>query len=202
MRSYKTSFSPILESWEWKQWECILRRVTKRSLTCRKALPSLSVGQEVVFNINELKELRHLEGELSLSKLENVVNVMQAKEAKEANLKNKQKLDNLQLRWSTEISHLQDGKDVGKAGLESLQPHTGLKNLTIGDYCGLRFSSWIMTDLSCYTRLVSVILYSCGNCKILPPLGQLCSLKALEIRKMNNVEYYICREQRNCASKI
>ncbi|XXG40986.1 hypothetical protein AAC387_Pa01g1563 [Persea americana] len=64
-----------------------------------KGLQTLSyfnVGKEIGCGINELKDLIHVSGFLSISELENVVNV---EEAKEAQLKNKQKIDELELRW-------------------------------------------------------------------------------------------------------
>ncbi|XXG41059.1 hypothetical protein AAC387_Pa01g1612 [Persea americana] len=75
-----------------------------------KGLQTLSyfnVGKEIGRGINELKDLIHLRGFLSISELENVVNV---EEAKEAQLKNKQKIDELELRWKCDdVESRQEG---------------------------------------------------------------------------------------------
>ncbi|XXG41137.1 hypothetical protein AAC387_Pa01g1671 [Persea americana] len=75
-----------------------------------KGLQTLSyfnVGKENGRGINELKDLIHLRGYLCISELENVVNV---EEAKEAQLKNKQKIDRLELQWKCDdVESRQEG---------------------------------------------------------------------------------------------
>ncbi|XXG41013.1 hypothetical protein AAC387_Pa01g1579 [Persea americana] len=66
------------------------------TLKSLQMLMYFNVGKEIGCGINELKDMIHLRGYLRISKLENVVNV---EEAKEAQLKNKQKIDRLGLRW-------------------------------------------------------------------------------------------------------
>ncbi|XP_010271394.1 PREDICTED: putative disease resistance protein RGA3 [Nelumbo nucifera] len=112
-------------------------------LTYLKTLPYFVVGQDDGFMLGELKTLQHLHGKLSISKLENVTDMLQAKEA---NLKEKKRLNELEFQWSDVIGNLQDGGDTD-AVLESLQPHTGLKGLTIRSYPGISFPNWMMMGL-------------------------------------------------------
>ncbi|XXG41056.1 hypothetical protein AAC387_Pa01g1610 [Persea americana] len=75
-----------------------------------KGLQTLSyfnVGKEIGRGINELKDLIHLRGSLRISELENVVDV---EEAKEVQLKNKQKIDKLELQWKCDdVESRQEG---------------------------------------------------------------------------------------------
>lgn len=70
--------------------------------------------------------------------------------------------------------------------LESLEANTNLTNLIIRNYDGIQFPKWIGD--SSFSKLVSVTLESCCRCEILPPLGQLPSLKYLCM-----VEFYLKR---------
>ncbi|XP_077225818.1 uncharacterized protein LOC143859026 [Tasmannia lanceolata] len=77
--------------------------------------------------------------------------------------------------------------------LEGLEPHCNLKDLRIKGYNGIRFPGWIQNSL--LTNLVNVSLNNCWRCENLPPLGQLPSLKNLEISGMSalkqiNNEFY------------
>ncbi|XXG40994.1 hypothetical protein AAC387_Pa01g1564 [Persea americana] len=81
-----------------------------------QTLSNLIVGKEIGRGINELKDLIHLSGFLCISKLENVVNV---EEAKEAQLKNKEKIDSLELVWKyDDVESRQEGieEESGNAG--------------------------------------------------------------------------------------
>ncbi|XXG41060.1 hypothetical protein AAC387_Pa01g1613 [Persea americana] len=145
-----------------------------------KGLQTLSyfnVGKEIGRGINELKDLIHLRGFLSISELENVVNV---EEAKEAQLKNKQKIDELELRWKCDdVESRQEG--IEEEVLNALQPHTSLKSLYIKGYCGVRFPTWLGD--SSFSKLISVNLRKC-RCRLLPPLGRLPSLQSLGLSNL------------------
>ncbi|KAJ8648624.1 hypothetical protein MRB53_001647 [Persea americana] len=70
-------------------------------------LQLFSTDIEIGHGMNELKDLIHLRGYLCISELENVVDV---EEAKEVHLKNKQKIDRLQLRWKCDsVESWQEG---------------------------------------------------------------------------------------------
>ncbi|PSS24320.1 Disease resistance RPP13-like protein [Actinidia chinensis var. chinensis] len=128
--------------------------------------------------INELKEFDHLRGKLSLSSLQNVIG---GNDAFEANLKEKKYLEELVMKWGNTTDDSQNEREV----LEKLQPHTNLKGLTIKNYGGTRFPDWL-GDWS-YAKIVSLFLTECHNCFSLPPLGQLASLKCLNIARMNEI---------------
>ncbi|PON38773.1 LRR domain containing protein, partial [Trema orientale] len=126
--------------------------------------------------IKQLKELQDLHGTLEISGLENVVDV---KDALEAELKNKKFLNQLELYWDWDDSHVPNDSQKEREVLRALQPHANLKELSLCSYQGTSFPDWVGNHL--YTNLVKVILSDCDNCYRLPPLGQLSSLRQLEI---------------------
>ncbi|XP_057499194.1 putative disease resistance RPP13-like protein 1 [Actinidia eriantha] len=141
-------------------------------------LTDFVVGKCSGAGIDELKEFVHLRGKLSLSSLQNVIG---GKDAFEANLKKKKHIEELVLKWGNTTEDSQNEREV----LEKLQPHTNLKCLTIKNYGGTRFPDWL-GDQS-YSKIVSLFLSECHNCFSLPPLGQLASLKCLNIARMNEI---------------
>ncbi|XP_057498261.1 putative disease resistance RPP13-like protein 1 [Actinidia eriantha] len=141
-------------------------------------LTDFVVGKCSGAGIDELKEFVHLRGKLSLSSLQNVIG---GKDAFEANLKKKKHIEELVLKWGNTTEDSQNEREV----LEKLQPHTNLKCLTIENYGGTRFPDWL-GDQS-YSKIVSLFLSECHNCFSLPPLGQLASLKCLNIARMNEI---------------
>ncbi|KAF8038570.1 hypothetical protein BT93_B1187 [Corymbia citriodora subsp. variegata] len=77
------------------------------------------------------------------------------------------------------------GKESDEILLQELQPSLNLRSLEIKGYGGTRFPSW----MSCMRKLVQLRLYDCAGCKSLPSLGELTSLKHLEIDKLPIVAY-------------
>jgi hypothetical protein len=67
-----------------------------------------------------------------------------------------------------------------------LQPHEGLKELTITNYGGAEFPTW----LKCvsFSNMVLLRIEYCKNCTLLPPVGKLPSLKGLFIQSMASVK--------------
>ncbi|XP_027193530.1 putative disease resistance protein At3g14460 [Cicer arietinum] len=115
---------------------------------------------------------------LSISKLENVAFSMDASNVK---LKEKKCLDDLMLQWGNG----EDGNGNEMEVVENLEPHKGLKRLTIEYYGGARFPNWL-TDPS-YWALQLVDLRHCKYCNSLPTLGHLPLLKDLFIEGFTNV---------------
>lgn len=74
-----------------------------------------------------------------------------------------------------------------EAMLESLRPHGDLKELVIQHYYGSKLSSSWMGD-PVFSILASITLDDCRKCEILPPLGQLPSLKHLLIRYFPSIK--------------
>ncbi|KAK4564565.1 hypothetical protein RGQ29_006587 [Quercus rubra] len=130
----------------------------------------------------ELKWLNDLRGKLEIKNLAWVKDATPEFEA--ANLKEKQCLSELILKWNPEGD---DGVDVSddENSMNSLQPHESLKSLEVDGYMGVRFSSW----LSFLTNLVDLCISDCKKCQYLPPLYQLPSLRRLDIWFMDGLEY-------------
>ncbi|KAF7116189.1 hypothetical protein RHSIM_RhsimUnG0036500 [Rhododendron simsii] len=151
-------------------------------LTCLQTLSNFIVSQDEGSTINELKNLIHLRGTLCISPLENVADAL---DASRANLKDKQGLDILLMKWSNVSDNSRDGS-VESNVLDMLRPHNKLKELTIIGYHGLTFPTWVGNSLFC--NMVSLKFQNCENCISLPPLGQLPSLENLHIQGMKTVE--------------
>ncbi|XVF65858.1 hypothetical protein PTKIN_Ptkin09bG0284700 [Pterospermum kingtungense] len=77
--------------------------------------------------------------------------------------------------------------------LEGLKPSQNLKSLSIRNFRGNKFPSWVWRsihsggDSFLLDNLVELDLFNCTNCARLPTLGKLRNLKILEIKRMNNV---------------
>ncbi|XP_039129057.1 putative disease resistance protein At3g14460 [Dioscorea cayenensis subsp. rotundata] len=69
---------------------------------------------------------------------------------------------------------------------EHLQPHQNVQELVILFYKGSSFPKWLGN--SSFSKLVSITMKGCYNCKVLPPLGQLPSLKSLCIEDFVKVK--------------
>ncbi|KAL4355623.1 hypothetical protein AHAS_Ahas09G0005200 [Arachis hypogaea] len=148
---------------------CELRTLSKYIVKCKKG--------------HSLKELRHLNlgGKLIIEGLGNIGSIS---EDEHANLKGKQDLRELTLSWSKsgDKTKLRVGAEEV---LEALQPHSTLELLTIQDYEGLDWPTWMGNN-----NLVSLRLVYCGKCKRLPPVGKLPNLKKLVVQSgMKDVQY-------------
>ncbi|RYR75220.1 hypothetical protein Ahy_A02g009889 isoform B [Arachis hypogaea] len=148
-------------------------------------LSKFVVGKQEDNGIQELGGLLNLHGSLEIEKLENVVD---GNEARSARIIDKKHIDELLLKWSLSsgddmVSNTHtDEQDI----LWGLQPHTGLKQLTVDGYKGKIFPDWI--GHSFYQNMTSVSLKCCKNCYMLPSLGQLPSLKSLRIERFDELK--------------
>jgi hypothetical protein len=154
-----------------------------RKLKNLQHLSCFHVGKHVEKGIKELGTLSNLQGSFSITKLENVIN---SSEASEAKIMDKKYLEELSLSWSEDakdhFTNSQSEMDI----LGKLQPTKNLKRLDVHSYRGTRFPEWV-GDPS-YHNLTELYLSDCLNCCILPPLGQLSSLKTLMVRRMSMLE--------------
>ena len=132
-------------------------------------------------HIKLLKELQDLNGTLEIMGLENVVDV---KDVLEADLKNKKFIRELILRWDD--SHVPDNSPENIQVLCALEPHANLEKLCILGYKSTSSPNWV-GDRS-FSNIVKVVLINCENCCFLQPLGQLPSLKHLEIESFHGLE--------------
>jgi len=131
--------------------------------------------------LQELGGLNKLRGQLAIKNLGHGKGV--ALECKAANLKEKQHLRTLSIKWSQRGSY--DANNSDEASLEGLEPHPNLKGLSLENYQGSRIPSW----LSLLTNLVSFKLKSSPKCQYLPTLSQLPSLKNLTLWELKAMEY-------------
>ncbi|XP_039162210.1 putative disease resistance protein At3g14460 [Eucalyptus grandis] len=144
-------------------------------------LSKFMVGTEKGLQLKELKTLSHLQGELCISKLQKVEDV---RDAVDANLLGKQGLRKLFLHWDEDFEIFRNDKHESQV-LESLQPPIDIENLTILNYGGAIFPSWL--DGSSNSRIVSLSLWDCPYVTSLPSLGQLPSLRELSLKGLNAV---------------
>ncbi|RVW70278.1 putative disease resistance protein [Vitis vinifera] len=105
--------------------ESIGRKIAKKC----KGLP-LAVKTLAGSRVGELRDLSHLSGTLAILKLQNVVD---ARDALKSNMKGKECLDKLRLDWEDDNAIAGDSQDAASV-LEKLQPHSNLKELSIGCY--------------------------------------------------------------------
>ncbi|KAG5564306.1 hypothetical protein RHGRI_000490 [Rhododendron griersonianum] len=146
-----------------------------------QTLPNFIVGNGNESTITELGNLIHLRGTLSISGLENVTDAL---DARRANLKDKQGLDVLLMKWSNVSDNARNGSVESKV-LDMLEPHKKLKELSIYGYGGLKFPTWVGNSL--FSNMVCLKFENCEKCTSLPPLGQLPSLAKLYIQGMKVV---------------
>ncbi|KAJ1388215.1 P-loop containing nucleoside triphosphate hydrolase [Sesbania bispinosa] len=132
--------------------------------------------------IAELRNFLHLQGKLSISKLQNITN---SYDAFQANLKMKEQIDELELKWDW-YGAITEGSQIQTLVVEQLQPSTNMKKLTINGYGGTSFPNWLGD--SSFGNMVSLCIGGCHHCPSLPPLGQLHSLKELIISGMISVK--------------
>lgn len=148
-----------------------------------QVLNNFVVGKHENNGIKELGELSNLHGSLWIRKLENVTC---SGEAGKARIINKTHIKELSLEWSWGVGIVAASTITEREILDKLQPHKGLKVLTIKSYKGTVFPDWV--GHSSYHDMTRVRLESCSNCCMLPPLGQLPFLKFLEIQDFKGVE--------------
>ncbi|KAJ6945236.1 hypothetical protein NC651_000320 [Populus alba x Populus x berolinensis] len=138
--------------------------------------------RKIGHGIEELMDLNFLCGTLCISRLENVVD---HRRARQASLPEKQDLESLVLKWSSDITYSRDER-IEKDVLDMLQPHQGLQELTINSYSSTEFPSWV-GDPS-FSNMVLLSLENCENCTSVPALGLLKSLKDLSITGMSGLQ--------------
>ncbi|KAL8152680.1 hypothetical protein V2J09_010440 [Rumex salicifolius] len=137
------------------------------------------VGKEEGCKITELKNMNQIRGSLCITKLENVETVS---DAQEAMLQKKNRLERLELQWTTSKTSNESAKKV----LEGLVPHKNLKELTIRRYSGFEFPQWLSTPQVC-GMLKTIHLANCATCTTLPSLGQHPMLRTLYLESMNKL---------------
>ncbi|QHO04969.1 putative disease resistance RPP13-like protein 1 [Arachis hypogaea] len=156
-------------------------------LTSLQVLSKYVVGKREGNKINELGALANLHQTIFIDKLENVVN---SSEALEARMFDKDGIECLFLEWSPDEYENTVDSQIERDILEKLQPHSNLKQLQIWGYRGTTFPDWL--GHCSYHNITQITLggFFPGyfkNCCMLPSLGQLPSLKHLEISKFERL---------------
>ncbi|CAN0917082.1 Putative disease resistance RPP13-like protein 1 [Linum grandiflorum] len=137
-----------------------------------RKLTDFYIGEGSGSTIQELGQLHHLHGSLTIWNLQFLDNLQ---DARVANLKGKKWLESLKLVWKGDTyDSLQE-----RAVLEQLQPNKNLGCLSIIGYGGTKFPNWLGDSM--FSTITSIELRECKHCSTLPPLGQLVSLTSLSI---------------------
>ncbi|KAJ1699168.1 hypothetical protein LUZ63_007680 [Rhynchospora breviuscula] len=141
-----------------------------------QTLPRFNVvsdnGQDC--NIVELKDLK-LRGDLCILNLENVP----PEHAENANLKGKQFIEKLMLRWHSSAHDDERLQEESEDVIKDMQPHYGLRCLRIVNYPGTKYPDWI-GDAS-FWRLETIRISNCNNLNFLSLLEKLPRLINLQI---------------------
>lgn len=169
------------------------------NLTNLEALSAFHVSKYDGMRIVELKNMTKLAGRFCITRLENVSSF---EEAKDAALINKRFLKKLELSWKGNMKINNEKAKKEEKILEYLQPPFGIEDLKILYYCGFKLPSWISN--SSYDALVDITLVGCRNCEFLPSIGELPSLKILDIIDMYNlkrIDNRLCRKDRKALSQ-
>jgi len=120
----------------------------------------------------------NLHGRLSINEVQNILNPL---DALGANLKNKPLVE-LQLKWS---HHIPDDPRKENEVFQNLQPTKHLECLSIWNYNGTKFPSWVFDNS--LSSLVFLELEYCKYCLCLPPIGLLSNLKILRIIGLDGI---------------
>ncbi|KAI4979890.1 hypothetical protein ZWY2020_016643 [Hordeum vulgare] len=159
-------------------------RLKHLSFLC--TLPS-SIGDlqsDTYSSIAELKDLNLLSGCLKIECCSHKKDL--TNDAKRANLRNKRKLSNLTVSWTSSCSS-DELKNV-ETFLEVLLPPENLEVLEIYGYMGAKFPSWMVESMECWLPNITFLsLANIPNCICLPPLGHIPNLHSLELRCISGV---------------
>ncbi|XP_072963323.1 putative disease resistance RPP13-like protein 1 isoform X2 [Typha angustifolia] len=161
---------------------------TRRGKTSGIArLTSLQILERFIVAVNgnnflELKNLRELR-ELGI---ENLKNVSRVEDIFEANLKEKEHIQKLTLKWTEGYDKCSRSPEVDEQVLDTVEPHSNLKKLIIEYYMGRRSPHWM--SLQSLSKLVFIQLENCNGWEDLSPLGQLPYLESLQLYGMRSLK--------------
>ncbi|KAF7005819.1 hypothetical protein CFC21_020918 [Triticum aestivum] len=130
---------------------------------------------------HKLEELRNINGLCGLLKIKGLENVSSYEEACKAKLNKKTHLNSLNLEWS--FASRNNPPPADAEVLEGLKPHQDIKVLHIRRYCGTKAPSWLQS----LQQVRSLHLINCRSLGVLPPLGNLGSLRDLHMKELCGV---------------
>ncbi|XP_068343522.1 putative disease resistance protein RGA3 [Pyrus communis] len=152
-------------------------------LTHLQTLPSFKLDRARRHRLDELGGLNELKGKLVIGSLEFV---RDKEEAMKSKLVEKANLRKLILKWGEE----RNGNFLDEDILEGLQPHPNLESLTIEEFKGTKFASW-MTRNCRVTNLRHLIIRSCQKLLSLCCGLEYCpSLETVNIDDCGNLESF------------
>lgn len=161
-------------------------------LTSLQTLSAFLVGVEDECSIRQLKNMNFLSGSFCISRLENVLT---EEEAREACLFSKLQLKKLELRWSDSCD---ENGDIGDGKILSLLlPNANLEELKILCYGGLELPNWICDPA--LSKLVSITLFECENCLVLPSLKV---LNLVEFHKLKVIDHHFRGDETTAFRKL
>ncbi|PWA75141.1 NB-ARC domains-containing protein [Artemisia annua] len=147
-----------------------------------QTLSNSNVVENDAFFISWLRNLKNFQRKIHICGLEKVQSI---RDMQEVNLSQKRVCE-LHVKWSNDFNDARN-ETLENEVMNSLKPHSdNLKDLLIVSYGGKVFPKWI-GDPS-FHQLASVSIQGGGNCTFLPPLGQLPSLKKLDIQSLKEVK--------------
>ncbi|XP_058784771.1 putative disease resistance RPP13-like protein 1 [Vicia villosa] len=157
-----------------------------RKLNHLQTLTNFVVGESSGSDIEELESLNLLQGKISLSGLNNVTDPTHAVKSR---LQDKKFLEKIHMIFDGSIV------ESNVSVLDALQPNINLKRLTIKNYNGNMFPTWIRgCDLP---NLISLKLKNCNGIKIFGNNSTNVPFKFLEVLKfdcLSEWEEWVCIE--------
>ncbi|KAI4988965.1 hypothetical protein ZWY2020_036282 [Hordeum vulgare] len=140
-------------------------------LTLLRTLETFEVRKEQGCELKQLSDLNQLCGKLTILGLQNVESQQEALEAK---LADKKGLRTLELWWNyDEWAELKE-KEVQTEVLEGLCPQKLLKSLSMYNYQGLRYPSWMMGKHNGGPKYLNTLSLYCCSTELGPELGGFC----------------------------
>ncbi|XP_017217286.2 putative disease resistance protein RGA4 [Daucus carota subsp. sativus] len=160
----------------YSQRRCVFTGIGR--LTCIQTLPHFVVSKDKMCLVRQLGGLKNLRGKLELYGLGDIDNM---EEASMASLHTKPNIERLKLVWRNKEDVMEKREYNDEDVMEGLKPHTNLLELTIINFMGRKFASWI----TMMTNLVKVTLRNCKRCEVFPQLGHLPKLREMDINGMD-----------------
>ncbi|KAJ1262911.1 hypothetical protein BS78_09G145000 [Paspalum vaginatum] len=145
------------------------------------------VKNEKGHTLGDLDGMSGLRKELHIKNLDIVTD---QQEACQAGLDKKENVKVLELEWNSSGKSM---PSVEAEVLDGLEPNRYVKKLIIRRYHGNRSPNWLNTGLKgsdFYLKYLHLI--NCRKWEVLPPLGQLPSLKVLHMKEMCSVKRISC----------
>ncbi|KAL1822148.1 hypothetical protein ACET3Z_008926 [Daucus carota] len=150
-------------------------------LACLQTLPQFVLSRDRQCHIGLLGSLKNLQGTLNLYGLTDVENM---EEASKTSLHTKSNIEHLKLVWRKNEDVMEEKEYNDEDVMEGLEPHANLKELTVENFMGKKFATWI----TIMTNLERIRFKNCKRCEEFPQLGHLPKLRRIEISGMDNVK--------------